>query len=193
MGKTKPNLSDRLIRNNKLSHKRTTPGPKSHRDSQSRNTGSQGRRAKPLSRALDADSEAAPVKLNSHAWANPCLVGLGAWVSCRHWLGRGPPRTQRVPAKVNRLNFHPRLFIKRPQGTVVGPFRFPVATNAQSRSQYVHHFCDRSQTLSGHISVIVDGPPENSSDLERAPGARSNGDEFSGGPSIVTEKWPLKV
>ena len=23
----------------------------------------------------------------------------------------------------------------------------------QSRSQYVHHFCDRSQTLSGHISV----------------------------------------
>ena len=37
------------------------------------------------------------------------------------------------------------------------------------------------------------GPPENSSDLERAPGARSNGDEFSGGPSIVTEIWPLKV
>ena len=55
-------------------------------------------------------------------------------------------------------------------------------------------FCDRSQTtLSGHISVTIDGPPENSSDLERAPGARSNGDEFSGGPSIVTEIWPLKV
>ena len=31
----------------------------------------------------------------------------------------------------------------------------------------------------------IDGPPENSSDLERAPGARSIGEEFSGGPSIV--------
>ena len=91
MGKTKPNLSDRLIRNrnNKLSHKRTTPGPKSHRDSQSRNTGSQGRRAKPLSRALDADSEAAPVKLNSHAWANPCLVGLG-FLAVTGWAGAHP-------------------------------------------------------------------------------------------------------
>jgi hypothetical protein len=31
----------------------------------------------------------------------------------------------------------------------------------------------------------IDGAPENSSDLERAPGARSIGEEFSGGPSIV--------
>ena len=75
---------------------------------------------------------------------------------------------------------------------VMSKFLFSLP-DSQSRSQYVHHFCDRSQTLSGHISVIIDGPPENSSDLERAPGARSNGDEFSGGPSIVTEKWPLKV
>ena len=40
------------------------PGPeiaRQHSDSQTRNTGSQGRRAKTLSRALDADSEAAPV------------------------------------------------------------------------------------------------------------------------------------
>ena len=32
-----------------------------------------------------------------------------------------------------------------------------------------------------------DGPPENLSDLERAPGARSIADEFSGGPSIANE------
>ena len=39
------------------SHKRTSLGPKSHSESQrqSRNTGSQGRRAKTVSRALDAD------------------------------------------------------------------------------------------------------------------------------------------
>ena len=45
-----------------------------------------------------------------------------------------------------------------------------------------------SDFVSGHISVTktIDGPPENSSELERAPGARSKGDELSGGPSIVT-------
>ena len=33
--------------------------------------------------------------------------------------------------------------------------------------------------------LTIDGPPENSSDLERAAAARSIADEFSGGPSIV--------
>ena len=43
------------------------------------------------------------------------------------------------------------------------------------------------------ISVTIDGPPENSSPFERGPGPRSKSEEFSGGPSIVTEIWPLKV
>ena len=33
--------------------------------------------------------------------------------------------------------------------------------------------------------LTIDGPPENSSDLERAAAARSIADELSGGPSIV--------
>ena len=35
--------------------------------------------------------------------------------------------------------------------------------------------------------LTIDGPPENSTDLERAAAARSIDDEFSGGPSIVNE------
>ena len=41
------------------------------------------------------------------------------------------------------------------------------------RSQYVYHFCDRSQTSSGHISINKRGALKNSADMERAPGARS--------------------
>ena len=36
------------------------------------------------------------------------------------------------------------------------------------RSQYVYHFCRRSQTLGGHISVTIGLQTKNSSDLERA-------------------------
>ena len=34
---------------------------------------------------------------------------------------------------------------------------------------------------------MLDGPPEISSDSERAPGARSIADEFSGGPSSINQ------
>ena len=44
---------------------------------------------------------------------------------------------------------------------------------------------NRFEYKSRSSMLNIDGPPENSSDLERAPGARSIGEEFSGGPSIV--------
>ena len=54
------------------------------------------------------------------------------------------------------------LDVVDPVGTLrgVGPVDTRIArllVDVQSRSQYVHHFCDRSQTLSlsGHISVKI--------------------------------------
>ena len=43
--------------------------------------------------------------------------------------------------------------------------------------------------LTSHLCnfLIIDGPPENSSTIDRAGPARSKSDEFSGGPSIVHE------
>ena len=47
------------------------------------------------------------------------------------------------------------------------------------RSQYVYHFCRRSQTLGGHISVTIGIQTKNSSDLERAaPAAARSGDRL---------------
>ena len=61
------------------------------------------------------------------------------------------------------------------------------------RSQYVYHFCDRSQTLSGHISINKRGASKNYAAIDRAPGARSKSDEFSLRIILFIEIWTLKV
>ena len=61
------------------------------------------------------------------------------------------------------------------------------------RSQYVYHFCDRSQTLGGHISVTIGLQTKNSADLERGAAPRSFAAEFFVCNPIVTEIWPPKV
>ena len=54
-----------------------------------------------------------------------------------------------------------------------------------SGSQKVQHVFDGFKYNCESSSLTIDGPPENSSDLERAGAARSIDDKFSGGPSIV--------
>ena len=56
-----------------------------------------------------------------------------------------------------------------------------------SESQKVQHYLDTISHRFGYRELMLDGPPENSSDSERAPGARSITDEFSGGPSSVNK------
>ena len=54
-----------------------------------------------------------------------------------------------------------------------------------SGSHKVQHFFNAISLKIKAKLLTIDGPPENSSDLERAAAARSIADEFSGGPSIV--------
>ena len=54
-----------------------------------------------------------------------------------------------------------------------------------SGSHKVQHFFNAISLKIKANLLTIDGPPENSSDLERAAAARSIADEFSGGPSIV--------
>ena len=49
---------------------------------------------------------------------------------------------------------------------------------ARGGAPNIYHFCRRSQTLGGHISVTIGLQTKNSSDLERAAAARSIADEF---------------
>ena len=49
----------------------------------------------------------------------------------------------------------------------------------------VQHYV--SAILLRRSRLTIDGPPENSADLERGPGPRSIADEVSGGPSIVSK------
>ena len=56
---------------------------------------------------------------------------------------------------------------------------------SDSGSQKVQHVFDGFKYNCESSSLTIDGPPENSSDLERAGAARSIDDKFSGGPSIV--------
>ena len=62
-----------------------------------------------------------------------------------------------------------------------------------SGSHKVQHFFNAISLKIKASLLTIDGPPENSSDLERAHCARSNGDEFSGGPSMFTEIWRCEV
>ena len=52
-----------------------------------------------------------------------------------------------------------------------------------SRSQMVERECEKPSFSQLRSSLTIDGPPKNSSAIERAPGARSKSEEFSGGPS----------
>ena len=56
-----------------------------------------------------------------------------------------------------------------------------------SGSQKVQHYLDTISHRCGYRELMLDGPPENSSDSERAGPARSIADEFSGGPSILSK------
>ena len=57
----------------------------------------------------------------------------------------------------------------------------------ESGSQKVQHDLHAISLKIEASLLTIDGPPENSTDLERAAAARSIDDEFSGGPSIVNE------
>ena len=57
----------------------------------------------------------------------------------------------------------------------------------ESGSQKVQHDLHAISLKIEASLLSIDGPPENSTDLERAAAARSIDDEFSGGPSIVNE------
>ena len=61
--------------------------------------------------------------------------------------------------------------------SLLAPSR-PSPGGAPNTQLYVYHFFPRYQTLSGHISINKMIRNENSSDLERAPGARSIAVEF---------------
>ena len=56
-----------------------------------------------------------------------------------------------------------------------------------SGSHKVQHYLNAISLKIEASLLTIDGPPENSSELERALGARSIADEFSGGPSIVSK------
>ena len=83
--------------------------------------------------------------------------------------------------------------VQSPQHRVVdavvdesAPVRFQVT--GDSGSQKVQHECENRLTSHLRNLLSIDGPPENSSAIDRAPGARSKSDEVSGGPSIVHEQ-----
>ena len=57
-----------------------------------------------------------------------------------------------------------------------------------SGSHKLQHYLNAISLKIETSLLTTDGPPEISSDLERAPGAHSIADEFLGGPSIVNEQ-----
>ena len=57
----------------------------------------------------------------------------------------------------------------------------------------MQHAFDGFKKILESSSLTIDGPPENSSDLERAGPARSIADEFSGGPSIARKLQRCEV
>ena len=61
------------------------------------------------------------------------------------------------------------------------------------RSQYVYHFCDRSQTLSGHISITKMIHNKNSSDLSWGTVPQSIAGEFLLWIILFIEISSLKV
>ena len=63
----------------------------------------------------------------------------------------------------------------------------------QSRSQYVHHFCDGFKTLINHSSSP--GPVEikNSSAIDWGAAPRSKTDEFGISTSLGDELWLIEV
>ena len=79
-------------------------------------------------------------------------------------------------------------------GRSLNQTRRPLSQTTDQTSRQLIKIPSQTSLRPVNLEHCIDGPPpENSSDLERGPGPRSNGDEFSGGPSIVTEIWPLKV
>ena len=61
------------------------------------------------------------------------------------------------------------------------------------RSQYVYHFCDRSQTLNGHISIIKLIHNKSYAAIDRGAAPRSKTVEFLLWIILVIEIWRLKV
>ena len=65
-------------------------------------------------------------------------------------------------------------------------------TDAGWRSQYVYHFCDRFQTLSGHISMTkMIHNKKNVAAIDRGAAPRSKSDEFLSETLLVNELTPV--
>ena len=61
------------------------------------------------------------------------------------------------------------------------------------RSQYVYHFCDRSQTLSGHILINKRGASQNYAAIDWGTVPQLKSVEFLEAPLLFIGIWPLKV